>query len=413
MKTHTDQPTLRIKTFLATLSLGCLALGLASCAAKPGRLAVQPTQAESAAKAKCAGENTKPAIECANSPSAIFDQNGRLWAVWDQGGKVYVSHSNDFGKTFSPAAAVNPAAEPVESGGESRPKIALSKIGAVYVAWTKGSGQPGAGEIRFSRSLDGGKTFTAPVQIGGGAAEAGHSLESLAVNDRDYIYLAWVAGRNEAAALYYAYSSDGGRGFHAEKKIAGPVCGDCRLAMKIDSKKFPAILWRQAFEGRTHGHALTHFAAKDQPGPIQRVSEDTCKNGNCSGHGPALAIAPQGEYYAAWAGKGDAQGLYFSASLDHGKTFSPPIGFGRTPQAEHPDMLADGQSIHLAWTESDGKKTLLLGQSSIDGGLSWSPAKTLAETEGNADYPFVLAQQGRHYVAWQTAEWGFRLIAID
>ncbi len=375
---------------------------MAACAGKSGKPAVQARPETAAA---CVGENARPAIECAKSPSVAFDQNGKLWAAWSQAGKVYVNHSNDLGKTFSQPVAVNPVAEPVVAGGEARPKLALSKIGALYVAWTKGQGDGQSGEIHFSRSLDGGQTFTAPFQVGGGAAEVGHRLEALAVNDRDYVYLAWVAG--PGAALYYAYSSDGGRGFHPEKKITDAVCADCRLAMQIDSKKFPAILWRQA-----RGHALSHFTAKDQPGPLQPVSEDACQA--CSGHGPALSISPQGDYYAAWSADGNTRkGLFFSASQDHGKTFSPPVGFGHAPQALHPDILADGQSIHLAWTESDGKKTVLFGQYSIDGGASWSPPKTMAETASEPDHPFLLAHQGRHYVAWQTQAEGFRLLALD
>lgn len=392
---------------LAKIFLAFLALGLASCATKPSKPISRP-KAETTTSAQCEGENAKPALECAKAPSATFDKDGRLWVVWEQAGKVYVNHSNDFGNTVSPPAAVNAVAESIETGGEARPKIVLTKAGAVYVAWTQSLGQANGGHIHFSRSLDGGKTFTTPLQVDG--VETGHRLEALAVNDRDYIYLAWLDGRGKTAsysgtALRFSYSSDGGRSFHTDKTIADDACECCRLAVKIDSKKFPAILWRQV----SGGHALTHFTAKDQPGPIQAVSEAQGKVDECPRQGPTLSISPQGEYYAAWSNR---QGLAVSASLDHGKTFAPPVNFGQPERAAHPDLLADGQSVHLAWTETDGKKTVLLGQSSIDGGLSWSAPKPLAETESVADYPFLLAHQGRHYVAWQTEDKGFQLIAV-
>jgi len=424
LNTHTDPIPRKLKTLLAALSLGLLALGLASCAAKPGKLVVQAAPETSASPAGCVGENAKPAIDCAKSPSAAFDQNGRLWAVWTQGETVYVNHSNDLGHTFSAAVAVNPVAEPVEASGEARPKIALSKAGAIYVAWTKRLSKPHSGHIRFSRSLDGGKTFTAPVQINSDTSETAHRFESLAVNDRDYIYLAWIDKRDKVAiersgggytgaALYFTYSSDGGRSFHPEKKIADHVCECCRLAMKIEAKKFPVILWRQVFDGQIRDHALTRFTAKDQPGPIQRISNDHWKLDGCPQHGPALSITPQGDYYAAWFTDGDARkGLFVSGSQDHGKTFSPPVGFGHTPQAGHADLLADGQSVHLTWKEFDGKKTVLLTQYSSDGGLSWSAPHALAETAGDSDHPAMLAYQGHHYVAWQTQADGFRLLAL-
>jgi hypothetical protein len=401
LNTHKDQAPLRAKALLAALPL----LGLAACSSQPGKLAVRQAQPDVAVTAAC--ENTKPDIRCALSPSVAFDQNGRLWAVWEQAGMVYVNHSGDFGKSFSPPVAVNTAAEPVEAGGEARPKIALSKIGAIYVAWTRRLGQSHTGQLRFSRSLDGGKTFTAPMQLPG---EAGRGLESLAVNDRDYIYLAWIEKRElSGAALSFAYSSDGGRSFHPEQKIADAACECCRLAMKIEAKKFPVILWRQASDGL----ALARFTAKDKPGAILRASNDHWKAGACPSQGPALSITPQGDYYAAWFADGETRkGLFFSASEDQGKTFSPPLGFGRAPQAGQPDVLADGQSVRLAWKESDEKRTVLLAQQSGDGGQSWSTPKLLAETAGDSDRPFLLAYQSHHYVAWQTQAEGFRLLPL-
>ncbi len=363
MKTHIDPPPRGVKTLLAALSLGflALALALASCAAKPAKRAA-PARPEAASSASCLGENAKPAIECAKSPSVAFDANGRLWAVWDQAGILYVNHSNDLGHTFSQPFAVNPIAEPVEAAsGEARPKIALSKAGAIYVAWTKRLAKPHTGHIRFSRSLDGGKSFTTPIQINSDPDEIGHRFESLAVNDRDYIYLAWIDNRDKVlaeqgggqytgAAMYYTYSSDGGRSFHPEKKIADHVCECCRLAMKIEAKKFPVILWRQVFDGQIRDHALARFTAKDQPGPIQRVSEDQWKIDGCPQHGPALSITPTGEYYAAWFTNGDVRkGLFFSGSQDHGKTFSPPVGFGHTPH--RPSRSAGRRSIHPSHLE--------------------------------------------------------------
>lgn len=366
------------------LPLGILALGLASCASHSNKPKPRPL-AENAAGVVCSGENATPALDCAQSPAVAFDPKGRLVAAWEQGGRVYVSHSADLGHTFSKPVAANPAAEPI-AGGAARPRLALSKIGAIYVAWS------GAGQVHFSRSLDGGRTFAAPLSVGAGTAQA------VAVNDRDYVYLAWVS----AGALDFAYSSDGGRGFHPGHTITSPVCPDCAPAMKIEGKKFPVVLWRQP-----GGHALTHFAAKEQPGPVLPVNGDACKD--CAGQSPALAVGPQGEYFAAWA----AGGLYFSASLDHGGSFSPPARISAAPGAAQPDLLADGPVLHLAWTESDGQKTVLRGQYSTDAGFSWSPPLNLAEAADAAGQPVLVGYQGRHYAAWQTQERGFKLIALD
>jgi hypothetical protein len=380
------------KAILVALTLS---LGLVACAVKPNRPSAGSPLPESLNANRCEDANSKPAVECAQSPSAAFDQKGRLWVAWEQAGRVYVASSGDLGGSFSQPVPVNIVADLVV-GGEAHPQISINKIGAIYVAWAKGAGKPDSSEIRFSRSLDGGKTFTSPLQISSG------SMPALAVNDRDYIYLGWIAGHGAGTALHYAYSSDGGRSFHTEQTIADAACISCGVAMKIEGKKFPVIVWRQAA-----GYALTRFGVKDQPGPVQLLSDNPCRD--CTAESPALSIGPQGDIYAAWT----ANGVHLGSSQDHGKTFAPASGVGHA-QAAHADVLTDGTILHLVWTESDGKKSLLYGQSSVDGGLSWSPPRTLAESAMQAGgQPVLLNNQGRFYVVWQGQERGFRLVSAD
>jgi hypothetical protein len=359
---------------IIAISLLC---GLTACASKPKKMARLAVPETSETKPSCSDDH--PALECAKAPSAAFDKDGRLWVVWEQGGKIYLNHSNDFGNHFSPPVAVTVNAETIQSGGEARPKLALAKAGGIYLAWT------GSGNIRFSRSLDGGKTFATPLRVG---VSQPH-LEALAVNDRDHLYLAWLEG----SSLLFSLSSDGGRSFHPPQALSEDACRCCRIAMKIDSKKFPAIAWQQA----SGAVSVNHFRDKEQPGSVQTFGDS---GKECAG--PALSISPQGDYYAAWADR-------FSASFDHGKTFTPAA---RLEAATHPDVVADEHSVHRVWQTVEAGKTAVLEQFSLDGGQSWSAPKRLAETEGTADYPFLLAHQGRHYVVWQTAEQGFRLINI-
>ena len=405
----------KLKPALASLVLGLLALGLSACASHPKTSGpAKPANAE--ADLNCADENAKPRVSCAINPAAAFDPIGQLWIAWSQHGKVYVSRSNDLGSSFSPAVAVNPVAESFDAEEGARPKIVPTKAGAVYVAWTKGQGQ--TGQVRFSRSLDKGRTFTAPVTLSYDPAR----LASLAVNNRDYVYLAWTSGGSldvsaknggphAGAELYYAYSSNGGRSFHPEQKISDQACACCQASIKVDVKQLPVLLWRQLGAGQTSAVVLNHFAAKDKPGLIQQIGEDQGKTEDCQG--PALSIVPKYGYFVTWPSRDDAhKGLLFSSSEDQGKNFSPPKSLGQSAQTLEPDILADEHSIHLTWKQTDGAKSIAFAQDSLDGGQTWSTPRRLAEAEGDTDQPFLLDYQGHHYVAWQTDDQGFRLIPL-
>ncbi|MDP1942086.1 MAG: sialidase family protein, partial [Gallionella sp.] len=92
--------------------------------------------------------------------TATFDAQGRLWLASVQDGHVTVSHSGDLGKTFSAPVVVNPQAEFIAADGENRPKILLAANGHIYISYTRSMETPFAGNVRFSRSVDGGKTFS-------------------------------------------------------------------------------------------------------------------------------------------------------------------------------------------------------------------------------------------------------------
>ena len=143
----------------------------------------------------------------------------------------------------------------------NRPKIVVRK-GVIYVSYTRGLAKPMSGDIRFSRSTDGGKTFSAPVTVNDNREVISHRFETLGVNDRGQVFLAWLdkrdlsaaAKRGEkyaGAAVYYAVSDDGGASFRPNVKVADHSCECCRVAMAMDMDGSPVILWRHIF-GKKH-----------------------------------------------------------------------------------------------------------------------------------------------------------------
>ena len=97
--------------------------------------------------------------------TATFDAKGRLWLASVKDGHVVVSYSDDHGKTFSTPTTVNKEPEFVAAEGENRPKILVSGNGNIYVSYTRSMETPFSGNVRFSRSVDGGKSFSVPITV--------------------------------------------------------------------------------------------------------------------------------------------------------------------------------------------------------------------------------------------------------
>lgn len=353
--------------------------------------------------------------------TTAFDARGRLWRVMTQGGQLHVSHSDDRGKTFSAPVAVNSTPEHIAGDGENRPKI-LVRNGIVYVSWTQALDKPMTGHIRFSRSLDGGKTFSPPATVNDDPQIISHRFEAMGVNDRGQVALAWLDKRDLAAAqkegrpytgaaVYYAVSDDNGATFRPNRKLADHSCECCRVALATEPDGVPVVFWRHIYGKNIRDFALARLDEKPVPA---RATHDDWQVDGCPHHGGAISIGPDGVYHLVWFNNGpERHGLFYGSSSDHGQTFSIPYAFGNeNAQAGHPDVMSLGQKIFVAWKEFDGKEASAQEMYSSDGGRSWSAPRRLASTSGASDYPLLISGQGKAYLSWQTEKDGLRLIEI-
>ncbi len=393
-------------------------------------LALLPAQASDSARGS-SGVTATPAAETDREKlwkemvakpslavSATFDENGRLWLASIRGRHLYVSHSDDKGRTRSEPVRVNAAPEDILADGETRPKIVVRK-GVVYVAYTRWLGKPTTGDIRFSHSRDGGQSFSEPLTVNDNREIISHRFEALAVNDRGQIFLAWLDKRDlsaaerenktyKGAAVYYALSRDGGLSFSPNVKAADHSCECCRIAMAIDRDGTPVIFWRHIYGKNDRDHAMLRLDGQSSP---VRVSYNRWAVDGCPHHGGALSIAADGRYFFVWFDNApERHGLFFSSSDDRGETFSAPLNFARSDvQAGRPHVLALGKAVHIVWKEFDGQNTLVKGMQSTDGGRSWAPSRLLASTAGPSDHPFLISDGARPYLSWNTAREGFLL----
>lgn len=353
--------------------------------------------------------------------TTAFDTKGRLWRASIQEGQVRVSNSGDHGKTFSTPVAANGVPEDIAGDGENRPKI-LVRNDVVYVSWTQALGKPMTGHIRFSRSLDGGKTFSPPLTVNDDPQIISHRFEAMGVNDRGQVTLAWLDKRDLAAAqregrpytgaaVYYAVSDDNGASFRPNRKLADHSCECCRVALAVEPEGTPVVFWRHVYGKNTRDFALARLDEKAEP---VRATHDNWEVDGCPHHGGAISIGADGVQHLVWFNNGpERHGLFYRSSSDRGQTFSVPHAFGNEDaQAGHPDVLSLGQRVFVAWKEFDGKEASIREIHSTDSGRTWSAPRRLAATSGASDHPFLIGGQGKAYLSWQTEKDGLRLIGI-
>lgn len=343
--------------------------------------------------------------------TAAFDAKGSLWAAHKTAGAVTVSQSADFGKTWSSPVMVSRESEPTDAGADARPKVALGSQGEVYVTWTRPMTKPYTGEIRFTRSLDGGKTFASPQTVHTDRQEITHRFDAITVTPAGRVVVAWVDKRDlvaataaggkpyRGAAIYFTVSDDRGASFRGDTKLADNSCECCRIALVARPDGSVVALWRHIFEPNIRDHAIGIITADAKGGGTERASFDDWALDACPHQGPNLAIDERGQRHAVWfTASPNAPGLFYGRPSADGVQGLRKIG-GTT--AERPDVAALGSRVAIAWKEFDGTRSHLRGLLSDDSGKTWREVQ-LSSTADASDHPRIVTANGRFFVFWNT-----------
>lgn len=322
---------------------------------------------------------------------------------------------------------MNRSPELVYAKGENRPKLAFGSKGEIYISWTqKLTEKRFSGHIRFARSLDGGKHFSDPITVNDHLGVTSHRFDALAVNEKGDIYIAWLDKRDllaakklnkkyNGAALYYAVSTNAGKSFRKNKKIADSSCQCCRVAMAMNNRELPVIVWRHIYGDNIRDHGIVNFVKRDLAAKPKRLSFDHWKIEGCPHHGPAISIAKDGVYHNTWFNNAtERHGLFYANSRDNGVNFSTPLNFGNYENAAgHADVLSLGSNVYMVWKEFDGKQSSVYLKESGDAGSSWSIAKKIAVSSFSSDHPFLTHNGNNVYLSWHRIGEPFKLLSIS
>jgi hypothetical protein len=372
----------------------------------------------------CSSEQAAPSVHCGSTPTAAFDGDGRLWVAFEYGGRVYVSSAGDELDTFSPPVAVNSDAEEIDVNGENRPKIAIGPEGEVFVSWTRKLPGGFNGEIRFSRSLDGGRSFEPVRTINDDGLATGHRFETLLVDARGNVYLAWIdkrdlvaakaAGETYAgAAVYYTVSTDHGETFAANRRVGAHSCECCRIAAAETPEGQVGLFYRAIFGDKIRDHAFAVVDTEGVSSPMRRATDDDWYIEGCPHHGPALVSAGAEAFDLAWFTNGDKRsGVYYARFRPDGGGLVQLKAVSTRASAGHPSLARLPGRLLLAWKEFTGEETVVKLIESPDDGSSWSEPATVANTLRDSDHPFLVKRGDRAYLSWHSTDEGLRVLPV-
>ena len=375
---------------------------------------------------ECMSSSALPSPHCGRVPTSTFSASGKLYVVFSQHGHIYLTTSTDQGKSFSPSTAVNRSPELIYDDGENRPKIALGKSGEIFISWIHKTAGRYSGDVRFARSIDGGKTFDEPITINTDQALISHRFETMTIDQQGRIFLIWIDKRDSdqakkkgqeyaGASLYYALSNDAGASFQPNRKLVDHSCECCRIATDTDSSGDIVALWRHVYPVNMRDHAIAKVNP-DNPliqGEPMRASDDGWQIDGCPHHGPDLSMDSKGRAHLAWFTQGEKNKGLMYGRYDFANAQTHLVkSIDDSPSASRPQVIVLGKKVYLMWKRFNGQHMDLLISRSTDEGMNWSDPETVATTENGSDHPDWVKDSHHLFAAWHTQSEGLKLIPV-
>ncbi|HEY9760346.1 MAG TPA: sialidase family protein [Oculatellaceae cyanobacterium] len=353
-------------------------------------------------------------VAAGDSPSLKFDAKGHLHVAFGRAGKdasgnqssdVFITESEDGGKTWSAPVQISEAL-----GRSSHPSLFVEKSGALDVAWSSGDGDP---DVYFSRSTDGGKTWAKPVDV---SNTPGSSTEpALAASSDGTLHMVWCdtskGARNKD--VYYSYSKDLGKTWGKDplqpaEDISNTPGVSSEPQVVVDDEDSVHVAWTDSTPGQTRPDIFysSLSAGSNSSGNGKWTKPvDLSDNTRISSH-PGIATGPNGKVYLVWSDSSKELHLadVWCMVGDHGK-FGKQQNVSNTAGVSTQPCISgdDTGRVVISWSDTsiEYNRPEVYIRTSRDKCANLSHITDMSNTQGSSKNAHVVINKDRLYVIWE------------
>lgn len=341
---------------------------------------------------------------------AAFGTN--VYLTWKQGSNTALVVSTNNGGTFSAVTTFSQSTG--SAGGQSLATNGTS----VYLSWIFFAAN-GSSYVMFNASHDSGSTFSTPKVVSKGAGPL--PKEDVIAAQGDYVYISWVS-------MWFTRSPDGGKTFSTPVnfKVLGRIssggggepmiaasANDVYVAFQSCSAIFPPCK-HDAFIAASHDRGSTWTVTDITPGLTDARNVQVAACTTSTNQVPCTGTK---NVFVTFRGQGITSNTnqYMMISRDNGTTFGAvfDLAVQKGTQVGFGGVAIEGGNVYGVWAH-----TLLKGvsqiylQASQDSGASWggvqqvststASALGMGDGSGSHDQGSVAAASGGHiYIVWQ------------
>jgi len=390
----------------------------------------------------------------------IFTVGAYVYTLWmdDTHGSrdIFFRRSVDKGNTFgdtinlsnNPGASLNPS------------MVASRSTSNLYVVWEHIPGNNG--EILFTRSTDGGRTFENPISLGNNTGLNGFPQVALSENNTN-VYVVWHDAQN---GIKLRRSTDNGSTFETATRLSDKNKDSQNPQISVSQDNNVYVVWQSNHQGNNgqimftrstdNGSSFENPISLGKVDGIDRTNGDNPKHKkdtiseeqNILSFHPRIVKPPASkDVYVVWYSGINVfhlryhllTDILFSRSTDNGETFEDPISLtnnsvwvkntdngapfaspvsldGYSGWPIDPQMaVSQDNNVYIAWQSNpqagDGE---IMFTRSTDNGASFKKAISISDKNGNSiDPQMAVSQDNNVYMVWDNNATGDEEIMLN
>jgi hypothetical protein len=321
-------------------------------------------------------------------PQIAVDSRGGINVVWDDdadgGSEILFSRSVDGGVTFSPPKVISN-----HLGGAFDPQLVVDVLGNINVVWQTQGAFGWNWNIWFTRSVNAGSTFADPKALCADTDICNWPQIAVEPSGSVDVVFAQIPCADCDYDVFFSRSSDGGATFSPSHNLSDSAESLITLPeLVVDGAGNIHVVWSKGdftsgqvnvFLSRSSDHGTT-FATRDLSGD-QGIS-----------YFPQVVVDARGNINVFWLNE-MLGGIVFSRSVDGGADFSSPKKVSTAPggfSATDPYVAVDPDgNLSIAW--QDGATGGILFSRSTNGGSRFSRPEEISENSNVAYFPQITA----------------------
>jgi hypothetical protein len=339
------------------------------------------------------------------------DAAGNIYVVWEDDSFttpypqiILFSRSTDGGATFSPPKPLSN-----RSGFASNPRICVDGQGGINVVWQDNATAKLNSDVFFSRSADGGLNFSNPMNLSSANDPGDSTNPQIAADAAGNIYVVWE-GDSIHLGIFLSRSTDGGASFSTPLTSLAPSSTSSlgpQIAVGADGSI--NVVW----QGTLNVQSIISFSRSVDHGatfsnPPTNISKDS---GNSSS--PQIALDSSGNINVVWVDDTPGNLAIMFRRSDKSATFpTASINVSKNPASssqgncDRPQIGVDANgNIEVVWQQNTSTSTIIhqiFSAGSTNGGSSFSPPQNLSKTLGDATNPGLMVEAtGGINLGWQ------------